>query len=189
MPQPAAPQPQRTYYCVESSGSLSSSDHSTVQVQPRRGGNRQEPRLVCLVPMAVLKRSRPSRVAISLRAATVTPNKSPRPRPHQPTNHVPFLFKQRGSSAPAHQSRAEGSGRGRGPSGEQQRFKRVQRLSLQLVLVAHENRLALRSRLGLRRPSATGMEAGDAMERGEQRGPLLPEVTVGPQLSALCMLG
>jgi len=33
------------------------------------------------------------------------------------------------------------------------------------------------------------MEAGDAMERGEQRGPLLPEVTVGPQLSALCMLG
>ena len=54
----------------------------------------------------------------------------------------------------------------------------MQRLSLQLVLVAHENRLALRSRLGLRRPSATGMEAGDAMERGEQRAPLLPEVTV-----------
>jgi hypothetical protein len=65
----------------------------------------------------------------------------------------------------------------------------VQRLSLQLVLVARENRLALRSRLGLRGPSATGMEAGDAMERGEQRGPLLPEVTVGPPLSALCMLG
>jgi hypothetical protein len=165
------PQPKHTYYSVETSGSSSSSDHSTrVGVTSCSSGSAVQGRRQARAPSyAAHPRCLVSRCFEAFPGArlvyarrTATPNKSP--RAHQPTYHVPgrsdasvrccrarFLFKQRGSSAPAHRSpeQSRGGGSGRGPSGEQQSQESAKAFSAaRRSRFLHKNRLALHSARG-----------------------------------------